>query len=841
MARQDRARRVPGTALALAGLLFASSLQARPFTLEDFLHREDLGAVEQAGPRLVLERRGPATKAARYDLDALQDVERTTLWVADTAQAGASRPLFRAQRGAGYALGPVSPDGLRVAVMRLTDHDWELGVASPATRRVRWLGVTPEVTSDAATVAWRSNTQLVVVARQRGDLPRNFRYRRVSHDMAPGLWRITAQGGVSARVFDSGPGSTRRLDRRALVAIQATSARVRTLAAGTFIGLALSPNRRLAAVLVEGRDHPMSAAHPVQDTYGFEANERHLQILDLASGASLPAGSKWDVLLHPLTWSDNGRELLAFGRDAVVSWAEGHFLRIDATTGAASPVSGLRAALDFRPEAARAGWFGGDPLAWGVVEGETAPGWWRMTAGGLFPLTPEDLGVRKDGLTRTPSGLVAAGRDGLWRLSPQAPPTLVAPGVRPISYPQLNRAFLFAYEIPAANRVIARRASGELVAVRGDGEDRLTDLPDGADILHPSDEAAGLLVRRAPKGGELDLDWTPRAGPAVRLLHLNPQLADLDAPIMRPIHHPGPDGRQLTSWLLLPRLAPGAPPPPLIVRPYPGSRYPTAPSTMDSWTGGPDKAAALLAAHGYAVLAPSLPIPAKAEPAQDLAKRVLAIVDAADADPELHGLFDPDRLGVWGESFGGWGTLTMIGQTDRFGAAVAEASMSNLVSEWGQFETFVRLDPNLGPSPFFTEGWVEDLQGGMHGPPWADPGRYIRNSPVFQADRITTPLLLIHGEQDAFSIGQPEEMFSALNRQDKPAELVVYWGEGHAIASPGSLRDLYAKVFHWFDDRLLSPARGGHRPANPEAASASSAQRPPPPSPTAGTGSPSDR
>ncbi|HEX3365707.1 S9 family peptidase [Phenylobacterium sp.] len=826
---------------ALALLLLASSSYARPFTIEDHLHREDLGAVEQAGQTVVVERRGPTTSAARYDLDALQDIERSTLWVADLAHPGASRPLFPAEHGAGYALGPVSPDGRRVAVMRLTDHDWELGVASPTMRQVHWLGVTPEMTSDAATVVWRSNEQLMLVARERRALPRNFRYRRVSRDMAPDLWRITAKGGVSTRVFDSGPGATRRLDLRKLVAVDVRSSRVRTLAAGTFIGLTLSPNHRQVALLVEGRDHPMSATHPIQDTYGFEANERHLQIIGLDGGASISVGLEWDVLPHPLAWSEDGRELMAFGRNAIVPWTDGRFLRIDAATGAVTPVGHLRASLDFRPEAARAGWFGGDPVVWGVTDGDATPRWWRLAAGRLVPLTVEDLGIEKDGLTRTPAGLVAAGRDGMWRLSPGAPPTLVAPGVRPISYPQLNRAFLFAYEIPEAARVIGRRASGELVAVRIDGVEPLPHLQIGAEVLHPSEAATGLFVRRSPEGGELDLDWVQRTGPTVNLLHLNPQLADLDAPITRSIHHVGPGGQLLTSWLLLPLLPVGAPPPPLIVRPYPGSRYPTAPSAMDSWRGGPDKAAALLAAHGYAVLAPSLPIPEGAEPAQDLAKRVLAIIDQAKSDPELQGLFDADRLGVWGESFGGWGTLTMISQTDRFRAAVAEASMSDLVSEWGQYETFARLDPNLGPSPFFTAGWVEDLQGGMHNPPWADPERYLRNSPIFHADRVTTPLLLVHGEQDAFSLGQPEEMFSALNRQDKPAQLVVYWGEGHAIASPGSLRDLYLRVFRWFDDRLLSPADGAHQLASLEAAPASSEQRPRRPSPTSARGSRSDR
>jgi dipeptidyl aminopeptidase/acylaminoacyl peptidase len=335
----------------------------------------------------------------------------------------------------------------------------------------------------------------------------------------------------------------------------------------------------------------------------------------------------------------------------------------------------------------------------------------------------------------------------------------------------------------------------------------------------------------------MDIDWAPRSGPAIGLFHLNAGFARLDPPDIRAVHHLGPDGEALTSWLLLPHLPAGSASPPLIVTPYPGARYPAAPSAMDSWTGGPDKGAALLAAHGYAVLAPSLPIADGAEPATNLAERVLAIIDQAKKDPALRGAFDAERLGVWGDSFGGWGTLMMISQTNRFKAAIAEAAMSDLVSEWGQFESFVRLDPTLGPSPFFTEGWVEDLQGGMHAPPWAAPERYLRNSAVFHADQVTTPLLLVHGDQDAFSMGQAEEMFSALNRQNKTAELVVYWGEGHAIASPESLRDLYARAFRWFDARLMAPSVPERPSANPGCASASSGQTIPPLSRTTAVGS----
>jgi dipeptidyl aminopeptidase/acylaminoacyl peptidase len=64
----------------------------------------------------------------------------------------------------------------------------------------------------------------------------------------------------------------------------------------------------------------------------------------------------------------------------------------------------------------------------------------------------------------------------------------------------------------------------------------------------------------------------------------------------------------------------------------------------------------------------------------------------------------------------------------------------------------------------------------MHNPPWQDWGRYVRNSPIFYVDRVTTPLLMFHGELDG-AAAQPEEFFTALYRQGKHAEYRRYLGE----------------------------------------------------------------
>jgi dipeptidyl aminopeptidase/acylaminoacyl peptidase len=189
--------------------------------------------------------------------------------------------------------------------------------------------------------------------------------------------------------------------------------------------------------------------------------------------------------------------------------------------------------------------------------------------------------------------------------------------------------------------------------------------------------------------------------------------------------------------------------------------------------------------------------------------RILLAVDAAAASPETAAAFDPDRVALLGHSYGGYTTMAAITQSNRFRAAVAISGISNLITNWEYQPSLQRLAPEEGLRFNWSTGYTESSQGGMGVPPWSDPDRYIRNSPVFAADKIVTPLLLLHGDQDVVDLAQSEAMFSALFRQSKDAQLVTYWGEGHAIMSPGNVRDMYTRIFDFLDARLaLRPDRG---------------------------------
>ncbi len=150
---------------------------------------------------------------------------------------------------------------------------------------------------------------------------------------------------------------------------------------------------------------------------------------------------------------------------------------------------------------------------------------------------------------------------------------------------------------------------------------------------------------------------------------------------------------------------------------------------------------------------------------------------------------DAERLGVAGWSYGGFMTNWVITQTPRFKAAVAGASLANLVSFYGTSLYSDLLESEFAPRPWEGDGFAE----------------LWRWSPLAQVGKVTTPVLFLHGESDQdVPITQAEEMYTALRRQGKEAVLVRYPGEGHGLRKPRNVLDSYRRIVDWFR-RFLPP------------------------------------
>lgn len=166
---------------------------------------------------------------------------------------------------------------------------------------------------------------------------------------------------------------------------------------------------------------------------------------------------------------------------------------------------------------------------------------------------------------------------------------------------------------------------------------------------------------------------------------------------------------------------------------------------------------------------------------------VIAALDAALA----LGWIDADRLGVTGGSYGGYLTNWIVGHTDRFKAAVTQRCVSNFYSFFGTSD----IGYDFGEHEF----------GGV---PWADSAKLLKHSPVSYVDRITTPLLIIHAEQDLrCPIEQAEQMFTALKFLDREVEFVRIPEENHELSRSGKPSRRIARLHHltgWFDRHIPS-------------------------------------
>ena len=193
--------------------------------------------------------------------------------------------------------------------------------------------------------------------------------------------------------------------------------------------------------------------------------------------------------------------------------------------------------------------------------------------------------------------------------------------------------------------------------------------------------------------------------------------------------------------------------------------------------------------NGYCVFVPDIPYRI-GYPGESCASAVLpgilALVDA--------GIVDPERIGVQGHSWGGYQIAYLVTRTNLFAGAVAGAPVSNMTSAYGGIRY------GSGMSRQFQ---YEKTQSRLGGSLWEVPDRYHDNSPLFFADKVETPLLMLHNDQDgAVPWTQGIEYFVALKRLGKPVWLLNYNGEAHGIGKYANKRDYAARMSQFFDHHL---------------------------------------
>ncbi len=163
------------------------------------------------------------------------------------------------------------------------------------------------------------------------------------------------------------------------------------------------------------------------------------------------------------------------------------------------------------------------------------------------------------------------------------------------------------------------------------------------------------------------------------------------------------------------------------------------------------------------------------------------IIDATKAFVAEHKFVDGKRLANMGASYGGFMTMLLATKTDLFAASISHAGISNLSEYWGY-------------------GWWGYSYSGVASRgsfPWNNPDLYVKQSPLYSADKVTTPLLLIHGDSDTnVPVTESHQMYTALKLLNKDVELVEFAGDDHHINSRDHRLRWWSTILAYLDMKL---------------------------------------
>jgi dipeptidyl aminopeptidase/acylaminoacyl peptidase len=199
--------------------------------------------------------------------------------------------------------------------------------------------------------------------------------------------------------------------------------------------------------------------------------------------------------------------------------------------------------------------------------------------------------------------------------------------------------------------------------------------------------------------------------------------------------------------------------------------------------------ASVYTSQGYAVLMPDITYTVN-DPGMSAVWCVLPALKAAAAT----GVVDPAKVGLQGHSWGGYQTAFLVTQTNAFAAAVAGAPLTNMISMY----SLIYKNSGSGNMAIF-----ESSQGRFRGGYWDNWEAYVRNSPVFFAKNVRTPLMLLHNDKDgAVDFTQGVEYYNTLRRLGKNVVMLEYVGENHGLVKPANREDYTVRMKEFFDHHL---------------------------------------
>lgn len=196
------------------------------------------------------------------------------------------------------------------------------------------------------------------------------------------------------------------------------------------------------------------------------------------------------------------------------------------------------------------------------------------------------------------------------------------------------------------------------------------------------------------------------------------------------------------------------------------------------------------ASAGYVVFIPDI----RYEPGYPAKSAYDCVMSGTDAVLKKYTNIDSTRMGLQGQSWGGYQTAQLVTMTNRYKAAMAGAPVGNMFSAFGGIRW------STGMSRQFQ---YEKTQSRIGKTIWEAPELYVENSPVFHLPNVQTPLLIMHNDDDgAVPWYQGIEIFTGMRRLGKPCWLLNYNGDGHNLMKMANRRDLSIRMRQFFDHYL---------------------------------------
>jgi dipeptidyl aminopeptidase/acylaminoacyl peptidase len=839
----------------------AQSNASKTFTVDDLLRLKGIGAVAPSPDSryvaIVVQR--PIGEHERYPMPWLQDDARGDIWIARTDGSAALRLTDGSHDGAGYWEPVWSPDGTRLAMLSTKGGDavrayvWAVGDSAPHAASERAIDIWVTHNDEDAPfhpLTWSDDSTLIVPLLPPGADARFDPFGEMELRAEHG-WAIVRSGGAvtTASVLESYPDSVPAyLSTEDFVAINVRAGSSMTLATvprdpttSGQRGVALSPSGRSFAVITSRLEPPIAGQGLTRSMTRYRvglvdvAREASVRWIGEFSGAD-DAGWSHTPMVR---WSPDGLALTIVGRRAGAPAASPCAFTIDVDARDAGAALTFPSASDLRSPSSSA------QQSWQCLDGtwsadgtpiihardtDSREGWWVATAGMPSRNITTGLATAPQALVAASRGSVAyaIGEQEIWSIDIRSGRTRALLPQRPNSKrvhivwaPTSTGSahgldLVVAYRTGIDDTLYAGRVTGDSLQL-----ERVGALRAGSSVVGYLRGSRAAIVEQRNRAVAL----VSRSG-VHELLSVNAWVPQLAQPRKMLVRYQSESGDSLDAVVVFPTpYSPGRRYP-MVTWVYAGQVYSDTAGTPANPLSASSLNLALLAARGYVVLFPSMPLTPGQSSGRDVGPQLMngtlrsggsdvlphltdGVLPAVDRLVAL-GIADPNLVAVMGQSFGGYSTLGLVTQTKRFRTAIALAVHSDYLSKYGTLRPWDRYRDNAQVN-LAEPKMVEAGQDRLGASPWTNLWRLLVNSPVVYADRVKTPVMILQGDLDPQGPEQAEEFFMALYRLGKRARLVRYVGEAHVIQSPGNVRDMWARIEEWLSQTMPAATADLHR------------------------------